>query len=209
MAGGDVDAAFANAEVVVKERIVQQRLIPTAMEPRAALAQWGGASGELTLWNTTQNPHILRFLCSVVTGVPEDKLRVIAPEVGGGFGSKIAPYPADFITCFCAMKLNRPVKWTETRSENYQATTHGRDHVQEVELAATQDGTISRPARTVWAGMGAYLSTAAPGIPTILHGLMLSGSTTSRRSRRTSTASTPTRRRSKPIAAPAGPRRPS
>jgi carbon-monoxide dehydrogenase large subunit len=175
VAGGDIDAAFRNAEVVVKERIIQQRLIPNAMEPRAALAQWSGASGELTLWNTTQNPHILRFLCSVVTGVPENRLRVIAPEVGGGFGSKIAAYPADFITCMCAMKLRRPVKWTETRSENYQATTHGRDHVQEVELAARKDGTILGLRGTIWAGMGAYLSTAAPGIPTILHGLMLSG----------------------------------
>jgi aerobic carbon-monoxide dehydrogenase large subunit len=173
--GGDIDAAFKNAELVVKERIVQQRLIPNAMEPRAALAQWKGASGELTLWNTTQNPHILRFLCSVVTGVSEDKLRVIAPEVGGGFGSKIAAYPADFITVFCAKKLNRPVKWTESRRENYQATTHGRDHVQEIELAAKRDGTILGLRATVWAGMGAYLSTAAPGIPTILHGLMLSG----------------------------------
>jgi carbon-monoxide dehydrogenase large subunit len=173
--GGDVDAAFRNADVVVKERIVQQRLIPNAMEPRSALAQWSGASGELTLWNTTQNPHILRFLCSVVTGVPEDKLRVIAPEVGGGFGSKIATYPADFITVFCAMQLNRPVKWTETRSENFQATTHGRDHIQDVELAAKNDGTILGLRATIWAGMGAYLSTAAPGVPTILHGLMLSG----------------------------------
>jgi aerobic carbon-monoxide dehydrogenase large subunit len=175
VAGGDVDAAFKSAEVIVKERIVQQRLIPNAMEPRAGLAQWNRASGELTFWNTTQNPHILRFLCSVVTGVPEDKLRVIAPEVGGGFGSKIAAYPADFVTVFCAMRLNRPVKWTETRSENYQATTHGRDHIQEVELAAKKDGTILGLRAEIWAGMGAYLSTAAPGIPTILHGLMLSG----------------------------------
>jgi aerobic carbon-monoxide dehydrogenase large subunit len=175
VAGGDVDAAFKNAEVVVKERIIQQRLIPNAMEPRAALAQWSGASGELTLWNTTQNPHILRFLCSLVTGVPEDKLRVVAPEVGGGFGSKIAVYPADFLTVFCARKLARPVKWTETRSENYQATTHGRNHVQEIELAARKDGTILGLKATSWSGMGAYLSTAAPGIPTILHGLMLSG----------------------------------
>ena len=175
VSGGDVDGAFKQADLVLKERIVQQRLIPNAMEPRAALAQWSGASGELTLWNTTQNPHILRFLCSVVTGVPEDKLRVIAPEVGGGFGSKIAAYPADFITAFCAMKLNRPVKWTETRRENYQATTHGRDHVQQIELAAKKDGTILGLRATIWAGMGAYLSTAAPGIPTILHGLMLSG----------------------------------
>ena len=164
VSGGDVDAAFAEAEangVVLKERILQQRLIPNAMETRSAVAQYNRASGELTLWNTTQNPHIVRFLCSVVTGVPEDKLRVIAPEVGGGFGSKIAVYPA--------------VKWTETRSENYQATTHGRDHVQDVELAATKDGKITGLRCTVYAGMGAYLSTAAPGIPTILHGLMLSG----------------------------------
>jgi carbon-monoxide dehydrogenase large subunit len=176
VAGGDADAAFKAADVVVvKERIVQQRLIPTAMEPRSAVAQWVPTTGELTLWNTTQNPHIVRFACSVVTGVPEDKLRVIAPEVGGGFGSKIAQYPGDFITVFCAMKLGRPVKWTETRRENCVATTHGRDHVQDVELAATRDGRITGLRCTVWAGMGAYLSTAAPGIPTILHGLMLSG----------------------------------
>src|SRR5262249_56279921 len=103
--GGDIDAAFRNADVIVKERIVQQRLIPTAMEPRAMLAQWSAASAELTLWNTTQNPHIVRFLCSVVTGVPEDKLRVVAPEVGGGFGSQNAPYPPGFMTVLCAMRL--------------------------------------------------------------------------------------------------------
>jgi carbon-monoxide dehydrogenase large subunit len=175
VAGGDVDAAFAKAEVIVKDRIIQQRLIPTAMETRAALAKWVPATGELTLWNTTQNPHIVRFLTSLVAGVPEDKLRVIAPEVGGGFGSKIAAFPGEFLAIFASMKLGRPVKWTETRSENYQGTTHGRDHVQEVELAATRDGKILGLRCTVWAGMGAYLSTAAPGIPTILHGLMLSG----------------------------------
>ena len=173
VSGGDIDAAFKNAEVVVKERIIQQRLIPNAMEPRAALAQYNQASGDLTLWNTTQNPHILRFVCSAVTGVAEDRLRVIAPEVGGGFGSKIPVYPGELITVFCSKQLGRPVKWTETRSENYQGTTHGRDHVQEVELAAKKDGTILGLRCTVWAGMGAYLSTAAPGIPTILHGLML------------------------------------
>jgi len=175
VSGGDVDAAFTSAEVVVRERIIQQRLIPTAMEPRSAVAQWVPATRELTLWNTTQNPHIVRFACSVVTGVPEDKLRVIAPEVGGGFGSKIAQYPGEFIAAFCSMRLGRPVKWTETRRENYLATTHGRDHVQDVEMAATRDGKIKGLRCTVWAGMGAYLSTAAPGIPTILHGLMLSG----------------------------------
>ena len=175
LAGGDVDAAFKQADVVVRDRIIQQRLIPTAMEPRGALAQYSQATGELTLWNTTQNPHIVRFLMSLVAGVPEDRLRVVAPEVGGGFGSKIAQIQGDFITVFCSMKLGRPVKWIETRSENYQSTTHGRDHVQEVELAATKDGRVLGIRATVWAGMGAYLSTAAPGIPTILHGLMLSG----------------------------------
>ena len=175
VAGGDLDAAFAKADVVVRDRIIQQRLIPTAMETRAAVVQWSAATGDLTIWNTTQNPHILRFLASLITGVSESKLRVVAPEVGGGFGSKIAAYPGEFIAAFCSMKLNRPVKWTETRRENYQATTHGRDHVQEVEMAATRDGKILGLRCSVWAGMGAYLSTAAPGIPTILHGLMLSG----------------------------------
>ena len=173
--GGDIGQAFDSADVVVKETIVQQRLIPNAMEPRGALASYKKATGELTLWNTTQNPHIVRFLCSLVCGVPEDRLRVIAPEVGGGFGSKIAVYPGDFVTVFCSKKLGVPVKWIESRSENYQATTHGRDHIQEIELAATADGKITGLRATVWAGMGAYLSTAAPGIPTILHGLMLSG----------------------------------
>ena len=173
--GGDVDAAFKNADVVVRDRIIQQRLIPTAMETRGALAHYLPATGELTLWNTTQNPHIVRFIMSLVCGIPEDRLRVIAPEVGGGFGSKIPQIQGDFITVFCSMKLGRPVKWIESRSENYQSTTHGRDHVQDVEMAATKDGKILGLRCTVWAGMGAYLSTAAPGIPTILHGLMLSG----------------------------------
>ena len=173
--GGDVDAAFKNADVVVRDRIIQQRLIPTAMETRGALAHYLPATGELTLWNTTQNPHIVRFIMSLVSGIPEDRLRVIAPEVGGGFGSKIPQIQGDFITVFCSMKLGKPVKWIESRSENYQSTTHGRDHVQDIEMAATKDGKILGLRCTVWAGMGAYLSTAAPGIPTILHGLMLSG----------------------------------
>ena len=175
VAGGDIDAAFKSAEVVIRDRIIQQRLIPTPIEPRGAVAHYVPATGEMTIWNTTQNPHIVRFIMSLVTGVTEDRLRVIAPEVGGGFGAKIAQIQGDFITAFCSMKLGRPVKWIESRSENYQSTTHGRDHVQDVELAATRDGKILGLRCTVWAGMGAYLSTAAPGIPTILHGLMLSG----------------------------------
>jgi carbon-monoxide dehydrogenase large subunit len=175
MNGGDVDKAFASAPIKVKERIVQQRLIPNAMEPRSALAQYVGATGELTVWSTSQNPHIARFILSGVTGVPEHKLRIIAPEVGGGFGSKIPVYADEAITAFCSMKLGVPVKWTETRSEAYLATIHGRDHIQEVEAAATRDGKVVALKATVWAAMGAYLSTAGPGIPTILHGLMYSG----------------------------------
>ncbi|HYB54126.1 MAG TPA: molybdopterin cofactor-binding domain-containing protein, partial [Thermoanaerobaculia bacterium] len=173
--GGDVEAAFRSAEVVVKDRIRNQRLIPNAMEPRAALAQYNSGSGEVTLWVTSQNPHIVRFLLSLDTGIPEHKVHVIAPEVGGGFGSKIPHYPEDTMVIFASKATGRPVKWTETRSENYRATIHGRDHVQEVELAARRDGTILGLRATVWANLGGYLSTASTGIPTILHGLMLSG----------------------------------
>ncbi len=173
--GGDVEAAFKSADVVVKERIINQRLIPNAMEPRASLAQYSSAAGEVTLWTTTQNPHITRFLLSLDTGIPEHKIRVIAPEVGGGFGSKIPHYPEESMVIFASKALNRPVKWTESRSENYRATIHGRDHIQEVEIAAKKDGTIVGLRAKVWANLGAYLSTASTGIPTILHGLMLSG----------------------------------
>jgi carbon-monoxide dehydrogenase large subunit len=175
VSGGDVEAAFRSAPVTVRDRILNQRLIPNAMEPRAALAQWTPGSGEVTLWVTSQNPHIVRFLLSLDTGIPEHRIRVIAPEVGGGFGSKIPHYPEDTMVVFASQKLGRPVKWTETRTENYKATIHGRDHVQDVEMAAQKDGTIVAVRAKVWANLGAYLSTASTGIPTILHGLMLSG----------------------------------
>ena len=173
--GGDPDAAFESAEVVVRDTIIQQKLIPNTMEPRAALASWVAPTGELTLWSSSQNPHICRFVTSLVTGVGEHKIRVIAPEVGGGFGSKTPIYADEMIAVFCSMRLGRPVKWTETRSENYQATLHGRDHVEHVELAATREGKVTGIRSVVYAGMGAYLSTAATGIPTILHGLMYCG----------------------------------
>ena len=169
------DGVFNTAEVVVREKIIQQRLLPTAMEPRAAMAQFNAATQELTLWCTSQNPHIHRFIISAVTGLNENKVRVIAPEVGGGFGSKIPCYPDEALVSWAAMKLGAPVKWTETRSENYQVTIHGRDHVQHVEMAANREGKILGVRATVYAGMGAYLSTAAPGIPTILHGLLYVG----------------------------------
>lgn len=180
VAGGDTDAAFAEAagsqnHVVVTDTIIQQRLIPNAVEPRSAVANWQFAMGELTLWSTSQNPHIARFLCSLVTGIGEHKIRIIAVDVGGGFGSKIPMYADEMLAAFCSMQLRRPVKWTATRSEGYLATIHGRDHVEQVELAATKDGKITGLRAEVYAGMGAYLSTAGPGVPTILHGLMYSG----------------------------------
>ena len=175
VSGGDAAAAFQSADVVVKERIINQRLIPNAIECRSALAQYLSSTGEFTLWVTSQNPHIARFLLSLDTGTPEQKIRVIAPEVGGGFGSKLPHYPEDSMVIFASKMLGVPVKWTETRSENYRATIHGRDHIQDVEMAAQKDGTIVGIRATVWANMGAYLSTASTGVPTILHGLMLSG----------------------------------
>lgn len=175
VAGGDAERAFREAEVTVKVRIVQQRLLPTAMEPRAAVASYNKGSGQLILWCTSQNPHIHRFLCSVMLQMPEHRIRVIAPEVGGGFGSKIPAYADEALVGFAAVQLGRPVKWTEDRSENYKATIHGRDHIEHVELCGNRDGTITGLRTSVYAGLGAYASTAAPGIPTILHGLIYPG----------------------------------
>ncbi len=178
VAGGDAERAFADAQrdgVVVSQRFVNQRLIPNAMETRAVIAKYNSGSGELVVWGTTQNPHIARFLLSVVTGIPEHKVRVIAPEVGGGFGSKIPLYADEAIVVHCARATGRPVKWVEDRRENYLATIHGRDHITELEAAARKDGTITALRGRTWANLGAYLSTAAPGVPTILHGLILTG----------------------------------
>jgi carbon-monoxide dehydrogenase large subunit len=172
--GGDV-SVFQHADVTIKQRILNQRLIPTAIETRGSVAQFNAGTKELTLWVTSQNPHIHRLLLSGILGIPEHRLRVIAPEVGGGFGSKIHCYPEEAIVSYAAMALNRPVKWSEDRSENYVATTHGRDHIADFELAAKRDGTILGIRGRCYANLGAYLSTAAPGVPTILHGLILPG----------------------------------
>jgi carbon-monoxide dehydrogenase large subunit len=173
--GNDPDPEFQSAPVVVRQSFVQQRLIPNPMETRAALAQYDAATGTLTVWLTSQNPHIHRFLLSGILGIPEHRLRVVAPDVGGGFGSKIACYPDEVLTAFAARELGRPVKWTEQRSEHFLVTTHGRDHVQEVELAGTRDGEIRAIRVKAIANLGAYLSTAAPGVPTILFGLIVTG----------------------------------
>lgn len=174
-AAGDVAAAFKSASVVIRQRFLNTRLIPNAMEARAATAQCNLATGELTVWLTSQNPHIHRFVLSVVLKMSEHKIRVIAPEVGGGFGSKLPVYPEDAVVPFLARELGRPVKWAEDRRENYLATTHGRDHITDLEIAAKPDGTILALRGTTYANLGAYTSLAAPGVPTILHGLILPG----------------------------------
>ncbi|MFQ5553354.1 MAG: xanthine dehydrogenase family protein molybdopterin-binding subunit, partial [Thermoplasmata archaeon] len=173
--GGDVDGVFREADVVVEERIVNQRLQPAAIEPRAAVAQWDSQKGYLTLWVTSQNPKTHREVLARVLHIPEANLRVIAPDVGGGFGSKIAVYPGDAVVCHLARQLGRPVKWVETRAENFRVTTHGRDHIQDVRLAAKRDGTILGIDVRSMANLGAYPSTDGPGIPAGPFGKMLSG----------------------------------
>jgi carbon-monoxide dehydrogenase large subunit len=170
------DAALQSSEVVVKQRVVNQRLIPNVMETRGCIAQYMPASEEYTVWMASQTPHIMRLLMTAfVFGIPETKMRVIAPQVGGGFGSKIFLYPEYPLMAALAKKLGRPVKWTETRRENYIATTHGRDHVTDIEIGANKDGTITALKVKTYANLGGILSTIAPGIPTTLYGRVLSG----------------------------------
>jgi carbon-monoxide dehydrogenase large subunit len=175
IAGGDVDKALSEADGVVKQRLINQRLIPNAIEPRAAVAHYERGTDDLTLYNTNQNPHIIRLLLAIVLGHPEHKLRVVAPDVGGGFGSKIYLYADEVIACFASKQLGRPVKWTEGRTENYKATIHGRDHITDIEVGYKKDGTITALKVKTWANQGAYLSPFAPLIPTFLYGPMLQG----------------------------------
>jgi carbon-monoxide dehydrogenase large subunit len=162
---GDYDKAVADSDVVVKRRFVQQRLIPSPMEPRAVVAAPMGTSGELTIWTSTQIPHVLRVVSSLSTGIPENRLRVIAPDVGGGFGAKLQVYREELLAMVLADKLGRPVKWTETRTENMVATHHGRDQIQYIEMAAKSDGTILGMKVRLLANMGGYLQLLTPGIP--------------------------------------------
>ncbi len=170
------DQAFAGAAKTVKLTLRNNRLIPHAVEPRAALAEFDEPTGRLTLRMTTQNPHVHRLLmCLASMGLPEHKIRVIAPEVGGGFGSKIHHYPDEAIAAWCAIRLRRPVKWTATRSEANLTDAHGRDHWSEAELALDAEHRIVGLRVHTWAAMGAYLSTFAPAVPTYLYGTLLSG----------------------------------
>lgn len=170
------DQALKDSDVVVKQRIVNQRLIPTPMEPRGAVAQYTPSSEEWTMWLTSQAPHVHRLLMAAfVLGVPENKIRVIAPQVGGGFGSKIFLYPEYILMALLAKKLGRPVKWMETRRENYVATTHGRDHISYFEVGAKRDGTVTGLKITTYANLGGVLSTISPGVTATLYGRMVSG----------------------------------
>jgi carbon-monoxide dehydrogenase large subunit len=161
---GEVQAALDAADVVVMRRYYQPRLIPNAIEPRGVLAQVA-PTGDVTLWSSTQTPHIQRFVLQLVLGIPESKIRVIAPDVGGGFGSKIQVYGEGPLAIALARRLGRPVKWTEERAENYVGTIHGRDVVHELTFAATKDGDITAVKSEAWCSMGAYLELVTPGIP--------------------------------------------
>jgi carbon-monoxide dehydrogenase large subunit len=171
------DSAFASPQaVVVKKRIVNQRLVANAMEPRACVARFDEATGELTLWVTSQNPHVHRLLMAAfVLGIPEHKMRVIAPDVGGGFGSKIFVYNEEVVVSWATRQVGRPVRWTASRREAYLTDAHGRDHVTDAEIALSRDGKILGLRVRTTANLGAYLSTFAPAIPTFLYGTLLNG----------------------------------
>src|SRR5712691_7923941 len=165
LSAGEVDEAFAGADVTIKERYRQQRLIPNAMEPRGVIVEPLPATGEFTVWSSTQVPHIVRVMLSMMLGISEAKLRVIAPDVGGGFGSKLNVYAEDALALAVRRRLGRPVKWIESRSEAYNATTHGRDQIQEIELAATSEGKITAVRANITVGFGAYLQLVTTATP--------------------------------------------
>jgi aerobic carbon-monoxide dehydrogenase large subunit len=161
---GDIENAFSKADVVVSERYIQQRLIPSAIETRAVVVQPAPLGGEFTMYTSTQVPHFVKDILSVMCGVPDTKLRVVAPDVGGGFGSKLNVYSEEVLALVLARKLGVPVKWVEDRSENHLATTHGRGQVQYIELAATNEGKILGMKVKLLADVGAYLQLLGPGI---------------------------------------------
>ena len=174
LAGGNLDAAFKKAHRVIKQRIVHQRLTPMAIEPRGCVASFHEGEGTLTLWTSTQVPHLVRTLLPGMIGVPENKMRIVAPEVGGGFGSKLNVYAEEALVSHLAMRLGAPVKWVESRRENAASTIHGRDQIGDYEIAVNRDGTILGLKSTTIADLGSYLQLLTPAIPT-LTGLMVTG----------------------------------
>jgi carbon-monoxide dehydrogenase large subunit len=164
LAVGDVEAAFARADVVVEGRYLQQRVLPSALEPRAVVVNPEPVGGAFTVYTSTQVPHFVRDLLALVCGVSDSKIRVVAPDVGGGFGSKLNIYAEEALAFALARRLGKPVKWTETRSENHVATTHGRGQIQKIAVAATREGKILGMRVELLADMGAYLQLLTPGI---------------------------------------------
>jgi aerobic carbon-monoxide dehydrogenase large subunit len=170
------DAAFASAKHITRLDFVNNRLIPNAMEPRAAVGDYDSGTDTITLYTTSQNPHVARLVLSAFIGLaPEHKLRVIAPDVGGGFGSKIFIYAEETVCAWAAKKIDRPVKWTADRTEAFLSDAHGRDHVTHAELALDAGGKITGLRVHTIANLGAYLSTFSSAVPTYLHALLLSG----------------------------------
>jgi carbon-monoxide dehydrogenase large subunit len=170
------EAAFAKAAKVVKLDLENNRLVPNAMEPRVALGDYDRHTGDYTLFTTSQNPHVIRLLMGAfVLGLPEHKLRVVAPDVGGGFGSKIYHYAEEATVTWAAGKLGRPVKWTADRTESFMSDAHGRDHVSTAEMALDAQGNFLALRVNTLANMGAYLSTFAPAVPTYLYATLLAG----------------------------------
>ena len=170
------DQALGEAEVVVEQRLINQRLIPTPIETRGTIAEYNPAGEEYTIWMSSQCPHIMRLLMTAfVFGIPETKMRIIAPQIGGGFGTKISLYPEYCLVAALAKKVGRPIKWLETRHENYVATSHGRDHITNIQVGAKRDGTITALKVKTYANLGGVLSTIGPGTPTTLYGRVLSG----------------------------------
>jgi carbon-monoxide dehydrogenase large subunit len=173
---GAVDEAFKNAAHVTTLELTNNRLVANPMEPRVAVGDYDRSDGEHTLYTTSQNPHVIRLLMGAfVLGIPEHKLRVVAPDVGGGFGTKIFHYQEEAFCTFAAKAVNRPVKWTSTRSEAFVSDAHGRDHVTKIELALDADNNFTALRTDTYANMGAYLSTFAPSVPTWLHGTLMAG----------------------------------
>jgi carbon-monoxide dehydrogenase large subunit len=171
-----VDQAFKAAKHVTRLDIVNNRLVPNAMEPRAAIGDYDAGSDSFTLWNTTQNPHVARLVIAAFVGMaPEHKLRVIAPDVGGGFGSKVFIYPEEVVCLWASKKVRRPVKWVADRSEAFLADAHGRDHVTRAELALDDGGKIAAMRVKTIANIGAYMSTFSSSVPTYLYATLLSG----------------------------------
>ena len=170
------DAAMESAHHITTLEFTNQRVVPNAIEPRSAIGDYDVANDKFTLYTSSQNPHLIRLLvCAFVLGLPEHKVRVYSPDVGGGFGSKIFHYTEEALMLWCAQRVQRPIKWTAERSESFMTDAHGRDHVTKAEMAFDAEGKITGLRLRTFANLGAYLSTFAPAVPTYLHGTLLQG----------------------------------